>query len=88
MRKNKEDFYKTKKDVGKNWIDYFIALNFFFNFTVIVPLPYILKTIREVNSTVYGIVQSGLPIGMITGALLVKKISYDKLLKRITFIQG
>ncbi len=70
----------------------FIALNFFFNFTVIVPLPYILNTVWEVNSTVYGIVQSGLPIGMITGALLVNKIlnkiSYDKLLKRINFYSG
>lgn len=76
----------------KSLIYIFIALNFFFNFTVIVPLPYLLNTIWEVNSTVYGIVQSGLPIGMITGALLVnkilEKISYNNLLKRIGFYSG
>ncbi len=70
----------------------FIALNFFFNFTVIVPLPYLLNTIWEVDSTVYGIVQSGLPVGMITGALLVNKIlqktSYNNLLKNIGFYSG
>jgi len=76
----------------KSLIYIFIALNFFFNFTIIVPLPYLLNTIWEVNSTVYGIVQSGLPIGMITGALLVnkilEKISYNNLLKRIGFYSG
>src|SRR6056297_410185 len=73
----------------KGLIYIFIALNFFFNFTVIVPLPYLLNTIWEVDSTVYGIVQSGLPLGMITGALLVNKVlkntTYYQLLKKIGF---
>jgi MFS family permease len=76
----------------KSLIYVFIALNFFFNFTVIVPLPYLLNTIWEVNSTVYGIVQGGLPVGMITGALLVNKVlkntSYNHLLKKIGFYSG
>lgn len=44
------------------------------------------------DSIVYGIVQSGLPVGMITGALLVNKIlqktSYNNLLKNIGFYSG
>ena len=76
----------------KSLIYVFIALNFFFNFTVIVPLPYLLNTIWEVNSTVYGIVQGGLPVGMITGALVVNKVlkntSYNHLLKKIGFYSG
>ena len=70
----------------------FIALNFFFNFTIIVPLPYLLNTIWKVDSSIYGIVQGGLPVGMIIGALLIKrvmeKISYSKLLKRISYSIG
>ncbi|HKL76311.1 MAG TPA: MFS transporter [Halanaerobiales bacterium] len=70
----------------------FIALNFFFNFSVIVPLPYLLNTFWEVDSTIYGIVQGAFPVGMIMGALLVnkiiKKISYSKLLKRISYSTG
>jgi len=76
----------------KSLIYVFIALNFFFNFTVIVPLPYLLNTIWKVDSTVYGIVQGGLPVGMITGAFVVNKVlkntSYNILLKKIGFYSG
>ncbi len=70
----------------------FISLNFFFNFTIIVPIPYLLNTIWNVDSYVYGIVQSGLPVGMILGAILIKKIlkisNYDKILKNIGYYTG
>lgn len=76
----------------KSLIYIFISLNFFFNFTIIVPLPYILNNIWEVNSVIYGIVQGGLPVGMITGAFLVdrilKIIDYDVLLSKICFYTG
>ncbi len=67
----------------------FIALNFFFNYAIIVPLPYLLNSVWKINSYIYGIVEGGFPVGMIIGALLVKKlmarISYSKLLKRINY---
>ncbi len=73
----------------KGLVYIFIGLNFFFNFTIIVPLPYLLNTVWKVDSFIYGVVQSGLPIGMILGALLVKKIikhiEYSILLKKIGF---
>ncbi|MGM0446034.1 MAG: MFS transporter [Bacillota bacterium] len=70
----------------------FISLNFFFNFTIIVPIPYLLNTIWDVDSYVYGIVQSGLPIGMILGAVLIKKLlmltNYDAILRNIGYYTG
>jgi MFS family permease len=70
----------------------FASLNFFFNFTVIVPLPYLLNTTWQINSTIYGVVQGGLPVGMIIGALLTKRVmarvSYSKLLKRVSYSSG
>lgn len=70
----------------------FTALNFFFSYTITVPLPYLLNTIWKVDSLVYGIIQAGFPVGMIIGALYVKKVmervSYSKLLKTINFLTG
>jgi len=70
----------------------FAALNFFFNFTLIVPLPYLLNTIWEIDPGKYGIIQAAFPVGMITGALLTEKImnkiSYNILIKNITFISA
>lgn len=65
---------------------------FLFNFAIIVPLPYLLNTTWSVDPVIYGVVQGGLPVGMIIGALLVKrimeKVSYSKLLKRISYLAG
>ena len=81
--------YIVERSHMKALIYIFIALNFFFNFSIIVPLPYLLNNIWKVDSSIYGIVQGGLPIGMIIGALLVKKVmartSYTKLLKKINY---
>lgn len=67
----------------------FTALNFFLSYAITVPLPYLLNTIWKVDASIYGIVQGGFPVGMIIGALLVKKVmervSYSKLLKRINY---
>ncbi len=68
----------------------FAALNFFFNFSVIVPVPYLLNTIWKIDSSLYGIIQAAFPAGMISGALIIKKVvdnySYSVLLKRISYI--
>ncbi len=67
----------------------FTSLNFVFSFSITVPLPYLLNTTWEVESSIYGIIQGGFPVGMIIGALLVEKlmdrVSYSKLLKRINY---
>ena len=68
----------------------FAALNFFFNFTLIVPLPYLMNTIWKIDPDKYGIIQAAFPVGMIIGALLTEKmmdkISYNILIKNIAFI--
>lgn len=67
----------------------FTSLNFVFSFSITVPLPYLLNTTWRVESSIYGIIQGGFPVGMIIGALLVEKlmdrVSYSKLLKRINY---
>lgn len=88
--KMKEGYnYLFNRSHLKGLVYIFIGLNFFFNFTIIVPLPYLLNTIWKVDSFIYGVVQSGLPIGMILGALFVKRIlnyiEYSKLIKKIGF---
>lgn len=61
-----------------------IALNFFLSFSVTVPLPFIINNVLKLSSREFGIIQSSFPIGMILGAISVKKViqkvSYDKLL--------
>jgi len=89
--KLKEGFYYIFRSRNlKNLLYIFIALNFFFNFTLIVPLPYLMNTIWKVDPRKYGIIQAAFPIGMIIGAVLTEKImdkiSYNILIKKITFI--
>lgn len=89
----KEGFYYIYKSESLRALIYiFIALNFFFNFTLIVPLPYLMNTIWKIDPNKYGVIQAAFPIGMIIGAVLtekiMKKISYNILIKKIAFITG
>ncbi|MGE7855158.1 MFS transporter [Bacillus sp. NPDC094064] len=84
--------YLIKKETLKNTFSILIALNFFLGFAVTVPLPYIIHTVLNLSSNQFGIIQGTFPIGMIVGAILVKKItdrfSYSYLLKKISFTLG
>jgi len=76
----------------KSLVFIFVSLNFFFNFTIIVPLPYLLNNIWDISSLFYGIIQGAFPVGMILGAVMTDRIlnmiSYSRLLKRIIFLTG
>ncbi|ENQ3105269.1 Major Facilitator Superfamily protein [Bacillus sp. 491mf] len=65
-----------------------ILINFFLGFSVTVPLPYMINTVLKLGSKEFGMIQGAFPVGMILGALLVKKIteriSYSILLKYIS----
>lgn len=85
----KQDFiegikYIRKTDWIKRSLTNFLIINFFMALCYSVPIPYILNNIFHLSSKVYGIVQCFTPMGMIVGALLVKKItgiiSYGKLM--------
>ncbi|PUU86803.1 MAG: major facilitator superfamily protein, partial [Halanaerobium sp.] len=89
----KEGFYYIFRSKNLKALVYiFIALNFFFNFTLIVPLPFLLNTIWKIDPDKYGIIQAALPVGMIAGALftekMMNKLSYNILIKKITFISA
>ncbi|KAB3530214.1 MFS transporter [Alkaliphilus pronyensis] len=68
----------------------FVYLNFFIGLSITIPLPFIITEALALNSSYYGIIQGGFPIGMIIGALMVKTISqktpYKRLLKIMCFI--
>ncbi|WP_212079473.1 MFS transporter, partial [Bacillus cereus] len=82
--------YLLERKSLKNTFSILISLNFFLGFAVTVPLPYIINTVLNLNSKQFGMIQGTFPIGMIVGAILVKKItdcySYSYLLKKISFM--
>ncbi|PFL24459.1 MFS transporter [Bacillus cereus] len=85
----KEGFsYLIEKESLKNTFRILISLNFFLGFAVTVPLPYIINTVLNLSSKQFGIIQGTFPVGMIIGAVLVKKItdrfSYSYLLKKLS----
>ncbi|PEE14542.1 MFS transporter [Bacillus cereus] len=85
----KEGFsYLIEKESLKNTFRILISLNFFLGFAVTVPLPYIINTVLNLSSKQLGIIQGTFPVGMIIGAILVKKItdrfSYSYLLKKLS----
>ncbi|MGG1167248.1 MULTISPECIES: MFS transporter [Bacillus cereus group] len=87
----KEGFsYLIERESLKNTFRILTSLNFFLGFAVIVPLPYIINTVLNLSSKQFGIIHGTFPVGMIVGAILVKKItdcfSYSYLLKKSSFI--
>jgi MFS family permease len=87
----KEGFrYIIERDSLKSLFTILISINFFLGFSVTIPLPYIVNNVLELSAKQYGLIQSFFPVGMIFGALVVKKITeklpYSVLLKRITII--
>ncbi|MGU3370929.1 MFS transporter [Bacillus mycoides] len=87
----KEGFsYLIEKESLKNTFRILISLNFFLGFAVTVPLPYIINTVLNLSSKQFGMIHGTFPVGMIVGAILVKKItdcfSYSYLLKKSSFM--
>ncbi|MGE6552614.1 MFS transporter [Bacillus mycoides] len=85
----KEGFsYLIDKESLKNTFSILTSLNFFLGFAVTVPLPYIINTVLNLSSKQFGMIQGTFPVGMIIGAILVKKItnrfSYSYLLKKLS----
>lgn len=65
-----------------------ISLNFFLGFAVMVPIPYLMNTIFRIGAKEFGVIEGAFPVGMILGALLVKKIinriAYSCLLRNLS----
>ncbi|KAA0783975.1 MFS transporter [Bacillus wiedmannii] len=85
----KEGFsYLLEKESLKNTFHILISFNFFLGFAVTVPFPYIINTVLNLGSKQFGIIQGTFPVGMIIGAIVVKKITdrftYFYLLKKLS----
>lgn len=67
-----------------------ISINFFISFSVTVPLPFIINNVLKLSSREFGIIESSFPIGMIIGAIfikkVIKKVSYNNLLVFTTIL--
>lgn len=53
----------------------FLAVNIFVSLCYSVPVPFLLNNVFRLSAKTYGIVQCFLPVGMIAGALAVKRLS-------------
>ncbi len=51
-----------------------IFVYFFIGLSITVPLPFIINNVLELDAVYYGIINTGYPIGMIIGAIFVKRV--------------
>lgn len=77
-------YIKTTKNII-TMFGIFSALNFFIGLSINVPLPYIINNVIKLNANFFGIIEAAFPIGMILGAVMIKRImdkySYEKIMK-------
>lgn len=77
-------YLKDKKNII-SMFGIYIALNFFLGLSISVPMPYIINNVLKLNAKFFGIIEAAFPVGMICGALIIKKImekySYTKIIK-------
>lgn len=82
-------YLKTKKDII-NIFGILIALNFSIGLSINVPMPYIINNVLILSTKFFGIIEAAFPIGMILGALIIKKVmnkySYKKIIKSASII--
>lgn len=66
------NYLKTKKNVMNIFV-VFIVLNFFIGLSINVPMPYIINNILKLSSNFFGIIEGFFSVGIILGALMIKK---------------
>lgn len=67
----------------------FVVMNFYLALSINVPIPYIANNILGLSSKGYGIIQGGFPVGMIIGAVVVKRlkvIPYMKIIMNTNYV--
>jgi len=79
----------TKKNILSMFTVY-ISLNFFIGLSITVPMPYIINNVLKLNAKLFGIIEGAFPIGMILGALMIKRImnqySCDKIVRSSSIV--
>lgn len=75
----------------RNILNIFLILtlvNFFFAFSISIPLPFIVNNVLKLGSKNYGIIQSSIPAGVIIGAFFIKNIYEKTSFKKIISVSG
>jgi MFS family permease len=75
-------YIKTREKI-LNMFGVFIALNFFIGLSITIPMPYIINNVLKLSTKYFGIIEAAFPVGMILGALLIKRIMDKYLYQRI-----
>lgn len=70
--------YILKNDYIKFLFSVFMIINFFLGFAITVPMPYIINNILNLGSVNFGIIEGAFPVGVMIGALFVKRIENEK----------
>ena len=82
--------YMIKRKNLMNMYRILIVLNFFLGFSFSVPLPFIINNVMKLSARAFGIIQGAFPVGLIIGALVVKKVikrtSYERLLIMMSMV--
>lgn len=82
-------YLRARKNIS-NMFGVFIVLNFFIGLSITVPMPYIINNVLKLNTKFFGIIEAAFPVGMILGALAIKKImgkySYQKIIKSTSIL--
>ncbi|OOM77970.1 MFS transporter [Clostridium sp. BL-8] len=82
-------YLNKREDIIKMTI-IFVAINFFIGLSINIPMPYIINNIMQLNTKLYGLIQSTYSIGAILGAIIIKKIiknfSLEKIIKSATIL--
>ena len=76
-------FILKRQDI-KKIIGILVTINFFLSLSATVPLPYIISNVLKFSARDFGIIEGMFPLGIIIGALLVKRVinkySYDSIM--------
>lgn len=72
----------------KSLFSMLIAVNFFLGFAVTVPLPFIINNVLKLSSRDFGIVEGAFPVGIILGALIVKKVCEKVEKEKLLYLVG
>jgi len=91
IRDIREGFrYMMRKNDIVSLLVIFVFVNFSIGLSISVPLPFIINNVLNLSAKHFGIIQSAFPLGLITGAIFVKKVdelfSYNKILALMNFI--
>ncbi|HPL98430.1 MAG TPA: MFS transporter [Bacillota bacterium] len=89
----KEGFlYTYSQKELREVLNTFIVLNIVLGFSIMVPLPYAVNNVLELNPSAFGLIQGFLPVGTIMGAIAAgkacKKLSYGRIINMSVFIFG